>query len=133
MSFTLNSNDSKRGKPFFDSDLRRCYLAFTWKRCFGRLGKLLCGLALLGIICAAAIYGLSFVNQKTTLQPLLTLTLSSLCPKMQDFITHLHSAWSQTWKAYPRWSQLNKPPLRTKQKPCSIQVRLRQPSLSQKA
>ena len=64
MSFTLNSNDSKRGKPFFDSDLRRCYLAFTWKRCFGRLGKLLCGLALLGIICAAAIYGLSFVNQK---------------------------------------------------------------------
>ena len=21
---------------------------------------------------------------------------------MQDFITHLHSAWSQTWKAYPR-------------------------------
>lgn len=64
MSFTLNSNDSKRGKPFFDSDLRRCYLAFTCKRCFGRLGKLLCGLALLGIICAAAIYGLSFVNQK---------------------------------------------------------------------
>lgn len=64
MSFTLNSNDSKRGKPFFDFDLRRCYLAFTWKRCFGRLGKLLCGLALLGIICAAAIYGLSFVNQK---------------------------------------------------------------------
>ena len=64
MSFTLNSNDSKRGKPFCDSDLRRCYLAFTWKRCFGRLGKLLCGLALLGIICAAAIYGLSFVNQK---------------------------------------------------------------------
>lgn len=64
MSFTLNSNDSKRGKPFFDSDLRRCYLAFTLKRCFGRLGKLLCGLALLGIICAAAIYGLSFVNQK---------------------------------------------------------------------
>ena len=64
MSFTLNSNDSKRGKPFFDSDLRRCYLAFTWKRCFRRLGKLLCGLALLGIICAAAIYGLSFVNQK---------------------------------------------------------------------
>lgn len=50
MSFTLN--------------LRRCYLAFTLKRCFGRLGKLLCGLALLGIICAAAIYGLSFVNQK---------------------------------------------------------------------
>lgn len=45
-------------------NLRRCYLAFTWKRCFGRLGKLLCGLALLGIICAAAIYGLSFVNQK---------------------------------------------------------------------
>ena len=64
MSFTLNSNDSKRGKPFFDSDLRRCYLAFTLKRCFGRLGKLLCGLALLGIICATAIYGLSFVNQK---------------------------------------------------------------------
>ena len=23
---------------------------------------------------------------------------------MQDFIIHLHSAWSQTWKAYPRWS-----------------------------
>ena len=45
-------------------NLRRCYLAFTWKRCFRRLGKLLCGLALLGIICAAAIYGLSFVNQK---------------------------------------------------------------------
>lgn len=64
MSFTLNSNDSKRGKPFCGSDLRRCYLAFTLKRCFGRLGKLLCGLALLGIICAAAIYGLSFVNQK---------------------------------------------------------------------
>ena len=63
MSFTLNSNDSKRGKPFCGSDLRRCYLAFTLKRCFGRLGKLLCGLALLGIICAAAIYGLSFVNQ----------------------------------------------------------------------
>lgn len=64
MSFTLNSNDSKRGKPFCGSDLRRCYLAFTLKRCFGRLGKLLCGLALLGIICATAIYGLSFVNQK---------------------------------------------------------------------
>lgn len=64
MSFTLNSNDSKRGKPFCGSDLRRCYLAFTLKRCFGRLGKLLCGLALLGTICAAAIYGLSFVNQK---------------------------------------------------------------------
>ena len=64
MSFTLNSNDSKRGKPFCGSDLHRCYLAFTLKRCFGRLGKLLCGLALLGIICAAAIYGLSFVNQK---------------------------------------------------------------------
>lgn len=64
MSFTLNSNDSKRGKPFCGSDLRRCYLTFTLKRCFGRLGKLLCGLALLGIICAAAIYGLSFVNQK---------------------------------------------------------------------
>ena len=45
-------------------NLRRCYLAFTWKRCFRRLGKLLCGLTLLGIICAAAIYGLSFVNQK---------------------------------------------------------------------
>lgn len=45
-------------------NLRRCYLAFTWKRCFRRLGKLFCGLALLGIICAAAIYGLSFVNQK---------------------------------------------------------------------
>lgn len=45
-------------------NLRSCYLAFTWKRCFRRLGKLLCGLALLGIICAAAIYGLSFVNQK---------------------------------------------------------------------
>ena len=45
-------------------NLRRCYLAFTWKRCFRRLGKLFCGLALLGIICASAIYGLSFVNQK---------------------------------------------------------------------
>lgn len=45
-------------------NLRRCYLTFTWKRCFRRLGKLFCGLALLGIICAAAIYGLSFVNQK---------------------------------------------------------------------
>ncbi len=39
------------------------YLKFTWTRCFRRLGKLLCGLLLLGIICAAAIYGLSFVNK----------------------------------------------------------------------
>ena len=43
--------------------LRLSYLKFTWMRCFRRLGKLLCGLLLLGVICAAAIYGLSFVNK----------------------------------------------------------------------
>lgn len=43
--------------------LRLSYLKFTWIRCFRRLGKLLCGLLLLGVICAAAIYGLSFVNK----------------------------------------------------------------------
>lgn len=42
---------------------KKAYFAFTWTRCFRRLGKLLAGLILLGVICAAAIYGLTFVNK----------------------------------------------------------------------
>ncbi len=42
---------------------KKAYFAFTWTRCFRRLGKLLAGLVLLGVICAAAIYGLTFVNK----------------------------------------------------------------------
>lgn len=38
------------------------YLKFEWKRCFSRLGRLLAGLVLLGIICTAAIWGSSFVT-----------------------------------------------------------------------
>ena len=51
------------GSVSFGSSLRLSYLKFTWTRCFRRLGKLLCGLLLLGVICAAAIYGLSLVNK----------------------------------------------------------------------
>ena len=63
-----NSNQSNQLNhsnhfSFCSSHLRLSYLKFTWMRCFRRLGKLLCGLILLGVICAAAIYGLSFVNK----------------------------------------------------------------------
>lgn len=56
--FNHSNNFSSRSPQ-----LRLSYLKFTWMRCFRRLGKLLCGLLLLGVICAAAIYGLSFVNK----------------------------------------------------------------------
>ena len=76
MSSTNSNQSSKNGIPKdskqnFRQDvkqtgrtLQRAYLTFTWKRCFGRLGRLLAGLVLLGMICAVAIYGLSFVNKK---------------------------------------------------------------------
>ncbi len=68
---STNSNEFNHSNPFnhsnefgsHSSHLRLSYLKFTWMRCFRRLGKLLCGLLLLGVICAAAIYGLSFVNK----------------------------------------------------------------------
>ena len=68
---STNSNQFNHSNPFnhsndfgsHSSHLRLSYLKFTWMRCFRRLGKLLCGLLLFGVICAAAIYGLSFVNK----------------------------------------------------------------------
>ena len=60
----MSSTDSTQVFHQTKRALRHSYLSFTWKRCFRRLGKLLCGLVLLGIVCAVSIYGLSFVNKK---------------------------------------------------------------------
>ena len=60
----MSSTDSNQSSTQTRRTLQRAYLTFTWKRCFGRLGKLLAGLVLLGMVCAVAIYGLSFVNKK---------------------------------------------------------------------
>lgn len=60
----MSSTDSNQTCMQAKHALQRSYFAFTWKRCFGRLGRLLAGLVLLGMICGVSIYGLSFVNKK---------------------------------------------------------------------
>lgn len=65
MNPNFKNTQSNSAEPTIHShySLKKAYFAFTWTRCFRRLGKLLAGLVLLGVICAAAIYGLTFVNK----------------------------------------------------------------------
>lgn len=69
------------GSVSCDSSLRLSYLKFTWTRCFRRLKKLLCGLLLLGIICAVSIYGLFLVNKSDDTAAASRFTVVFVMPK----------------------------------------------------
>lgn len=64
--YSTNLKQNRSDKESLAKALKLSYLKFTWTRCFRRLGKLLCGLILLGAVCAGAIYGFSFVKGDDT-------------------------------------------------------------------